>query len=74
MITQTRFKTVIVGLGLGLIEGLAKVCMPSFPIVETYGFQGAIVGAYLAARTVSGVKKITSEEVCVEKTNDKNGD
>jgi ribose/xylose/arabinose/galactoside ABC-type transport system permease subunit len=59
MITQTRFKIVIVGLALGLIEGFISVAFPSFPIVETYGFQGAIVGAYLAARTVSGIKNMS---------------
>jgi ribose/xylose/arabinose/galactoside ABC-type transport system permease subunit len=59
MITQTRFKAVLIGLALGLIEGVVKVAFPTFPIVETFGFQAAIVGAYLAARTASGIKNMS---------------
>jgi len=66
--TQTRFKVVILGLGLGLIEGFIKVAFPSFPIVETFGFQGAIVGAYLAARTVSGIKSMSMGNGDAEKS------
>lgn len=62
MITQTRFKAVLIGLALGLIEGLARVAFPSFPLVETFGFQGAIVGAYLTVRTVSGIKNMGMEK------------
>lgn len=62
MVKQTRFKAVLIGLALGLIEGLARLVFPSFPLVETFGFQGAIIGAYLAARTVSGVKSMNMEE------------
>jgi len=60
-VKQTRFKVVLIGLTLGLIEGMVKVAFPTFPIVETYGFQGAVVGAYLAARTVSGIKSMEKE-------------
>jgi predicted ABC-type sugar transport system permease subunit len=62
MIKQTRFKAVLIGLALGLIEGLARLVFPSFPLIETFGFQGAIIGAYLTARTVSGVKSMNMEE------------
>ncbi|MCX6825743.1 MAG: hypothetical protein NTV06_00545 [candidate division Zixibacteria bacterium] len=58
---QTRLKVVLIGLALGLIEGVAKAAFPSFPIVETFGFQGAIIGAYLTARTVSGIKGMSME-------------
>jgi hypothetical protein len=30
MIKQTRFKAVLIGLALGLIEGLARLVFPSF--------------------------------------------
>ena len=56
MVKQTRFKIVIIGLAFGLVEGIAKVMFPTFPIVETFGFQAAIVGAYLTVRTFSNVK------------------
>ena len=65
---QTRLKVVIAGLALGLIEGLAKVALPSFPVVETFGFQGAIIGAYLAARTVSGMKSMSMGNGDAEKS------
>ena len=58
MVKQTRFKTVIIGLAFGLVEGIAKVAFPTFPIVETFGFQAAIVGAYLTVRTFSNVKEM----------------
>jgi len=61
MVKQTRFKTVIIGLALGLVEGIAKVVFPAFPIVETFGFQAAIVGAYLTVRTFSNVKGMEKE-------------
>lgn len=61
MIKQTRFKVVLVGLTLGLIEGIIKAAFPSFPVGETFGFQGAIVGAYLAARTVGNIKRMEKE-------------
>jgi hypothetical protein len=56
MIKQTRLKVVLAGLILGLIEGLAKVALSSFPVIEVLSFQSAIIGAYLAARTTSGIK------------------
>jgi xanthosine utilization system XapX-like protein len=68
MITQTRFKIVMIGLALGLIEGFVKVLFPSFPTVETFGFQGAIVGAYLAARTASGMKSMSMGNGDTEKS------
>lgn len=71
MITQTRFRLVILGLFLGLIEGILKVLWKSFPLTDVLGFQGILTGAYLGARTVSGVKKIEAKP-CVEKTNGEN--
>ena len=61
MIKQTRFKVVLIGLAFGLIGGIAKVVFPTFPIVETFGFQAAIVGAYLTVRTFSNVKGMEKE-------------
>ena len=46
----------MLGLALGLIEGLLRAFLKEFPIVETFGFQGAIVGAYLTIKTVNNVK------------------
>jgi hypothetical protein len=60
-ITQTRFKVVLIGLSLGLIEGAAKAAFPAFPVVETFGFQAAIVGTYLAAKTYNNVKGVNEE-------------
>jgi len=60
-VRQTRLKVAITGLALGLIEGLAKVIFPSFPVVETFGFQGAIIGAYLTAKTVNNIKGVNVE-------------
>lgn len=70
MITQTRLKIVLIGLSLGLIEGMGKVAFPTFPIVETFGFQAAIVGAYLAARTTSGIKNMGMEKKNGQKETD----
>jgi hypothetical protein len=61
---QTRFKVVLIGLALGLIEGIAKMCFPSFPVVETFGFQAAIVGAYLTVKTYNNVKGVSEENGC----------
>jgi len=61
VVKQTRFKIVIIGLAFGLVEGIAKVMFPTFPIVETFGFQAAIVGAYLTVRTFSNVKGMEKE-------------
>jgi len=58
---QTRLKIVIAGLALGMIEGIAKAAFPSFPVVETFGFQGAIIGAYLTVKTVNNIKDIGPE-------------
>jgi len=61
MITHTRFKVVLIGLMLGVIEGAAKVIFPAFPIVETFGFQGAIIGAYLTAKTLNNIRYVSEE-------------
>jgi ribose/xylose/arabinose/galactoside ABC-type transport system permease subunit len=58
---QTRLRVVLIGLALGLIEGVAKVVFPAFPIVETFGFQAAIIGAYLTARTLSNIRGVSEE-------------
>ena len=61
MIRQTRFKTVALGLTLGLVEGIFRAFVKDFPLVETFGFQGAIVGAYLAAKTTGNIKRDQAE-------------
>jgi hypothetical protein len=58
MVTQTRFKLTVMALALGCVEGLIRVLLKDFPIIEVLGFQGAALGTYLAARTVSGVKSL----------------
>ncbi len=62
MIRQTRFKTVLIGLALALIEGLLKSFISSFPIVETFGIQGGIITAYLTIKTVNNVRRIKADE------------
>ena len=64
MIRQTRFKTVIIGLALGLVEGIIKMAFPTFPVVETFGFQAAIVGAYLTVKTYNNIKGVSEENGC----------
>jgi predicted membrane protein len=61
VIRQTRFKTVVLGLGLGLVEGILKMIVKDFPVVEVFSFQGAIVGAYLAAKTTGNIKRDQAE-------------
>jgi predicted ABC-type sugar transport system permease subunit len=61
MIRQTRFKTVVLGISLGLVEGLLKCFLKDFPLVETFGFQGAIVGGYLYAKTDGNTKRLRAE-------------
>ena len=58
---QTRFKVVLIGLALGLIEGVTKAAFPAFPIMEMFGFQAAIIGAYLTARTLSNIHGVGEE-------------
>ena len=60
-IKQTRFKMAFIGLALGLIEGVVKAAFPAFPIVETFGFQGAIVGAYLTVKTLNNIRGVSEE-------------
>jgi predicted ABC-type sugar transport system permease subunit len=61
-IEQTRFKLVIIGLSLGLLEGLLRAFLKDFPVVEAFGFQGAVIGGYFTAKTVNNVKRINSAE------------
>lgn len=49
-IEQTRFKLVIIGLALGLFEGLLRSFLKEFPIIEVCGFQGAVIGGTLPPR------------------------
>jgi len=60
-ITQTRFKIVLIGLALGLIEGVTKAAFPAFPIVETFGFQAAIIGAFITAKTLNNIRGVSEE-------------
>jgi len=59
--TSTRFSVVVLGLILGLIEGILRTFLKEFPVIEIVGFQGTIIGAYLAARTASGIKNMIQE-------------
>jgi len=56
--THTRISIVILGLLLGLIEGILRTFLKEFPVLEILGFQGTIIGAYLAAKTYNNAKEI----------------
>jgi predicted membrane protein len=58
MITNTRLTIVIFGLILGLIEGILRALLGAFPVIEVLGFQGTIIGAYLAVKTYNNTKEI----------------
>jgi len=60
-IEQTRFKLVIIGLSLGLLEGLLRAFLKDFPVVEAFGFQGAVIGGYFTVKTVNNVRRIGAE-------------
>jgi predicted ABC-type sugar transport system permease subunit len=62
MIQQTRFKTVLLGLALGLIEGILRAALKDFPVIEVYGFQSAVIGGYFAVKTTSNIKRMKCEE------------
>jgi len=62
MITQTRFKLVLLGLSLGLTEGILRVILKEFPVIEVFGFQSAIIGGYFAVKTTSNVKRLKYAE------------
>lgn len=65
-IEQTRFKLVLIGLALGLAEGLLRAFLKEFPVIELYGFQGAVIGGYFAVKTTNNVKRINAEAECRE--------
>jgi hypothetical protein len=69
MVTQTRFKVVLIGLALGLIEGALAVVLKGFPTIEVFGFQGALIGYYFTVKTVSGVKYMQAGTDKVEAEN-----
>lgn len=54
--TQTRLKLVLFGCLLALMEGIAKVLLPTFPLTEILALQGTLIGGYLGVRTVNNVK------------------
>jgi len=62
MIKQTRFKVILFGLVLGLVEGVLRSFLPAFPVIEVLGFQTAIVGGYFAAKTANNIKRLNAEE------------
>jgi hypothetical protein len=70
MITQTRFKLVLIGLSLGLTEGVLRAFLPQFPAIEVFGFQGAIIGGYFAVKTTNNIKRLNCEAETPEKTNE----
>lgn len=53
---QTRLRLVVGMTLLALIEGLIKAFLAGFPLTEVFAVQSAAVGAYLASKTLSGVK------------------
>jgi len=57
MICQTRFKVAIVGLLIGLLEGLLTAIFPAFPVIATFSFQGTIITGYFTLKTVNNVKR-----------------
>ena len=69
MVKQTRFKVVLIGLALGLVEGILAAILKGFPTIEVFGFQGALVGYYFTVKTVSGVKYMKAETERVEAKN-----
>lgn len=56
-IGQTRFKLVIISLGLFLLEGILTWVWASFPLTELLTAQGAVIGAYLGAKTANNIKE-----------------
>ena len=58
---QTRLKLVIGMVFLALIEGLVKAFLAGFPLTEVFAIQSAVVGAYIAGKTLSGVKGMKYE-------------
>lgn len=60
-ITQTRLKVTLLGLALGLVEGVAKTAFPAFPIVEVFGFQAAIAGAFITFKTLNNIRGVSED-------------
>ena len=57
-IEQTRFKLVIIGLALGLVEGLLRSLIHDFPVVEAFAFQGGVIGWYFSVKTSNNNRRI----------------
>ncbi len=56
-VKQTRFKLSLIALGLFLIEAIAKVLIPTFPLTALFTAQGLVVGGYLGAKTTNNIKE-----------------
>ncbi len=59
--THTRLKLVIGMTLLALVEGLLKSWLATFPLTEVFAVQVMMVGSYVGAKTVSGVKGMNNE-------------
>jgi hypothetical protein len=68
-VQQTRFKLVLLGLSLGLIEGVLRVILKEFPVIEVFGFQSAVIGGYFAVKTTNNIKRLRAETEQVEAEN-----
>jgi hypothetical protein len=60
-VKQTRLKLVIGMTLLALVEGLIKAFLSGFPLIEVFSIQGMLVGTYVGAKTVSGIKESENE-------------
>lgn len=56
-IGQTRFKLVVSLCIAFFIQGIIKVLLPQFPLVEVMGAQGAVAGGYLGFKTADNIKE-----------------
>ena len=53
---STRFVYVQEGIIVGLIGAFAKVILPTFPLLELYGFLGPIIGLAFGLKTYGDIK------------------
>lgn len=62
-IKQTRFKLVLISLGLATLGAVAKTIFPGFPYVEMLGGIGTIDGLYLGVKTTNNIKEAKYEKI-----------
>lgn len=58
MTAEKAFWFVVGLIALGLIEGLFRVAFPTFPLVEVFGFQGAIAGGIITTKLINDTKEM----------------